>query len=1304
MQAFKAFDIFPWNDNFKTHIPKIDEQHKKLVELLNILASHVAFNSDLPDIHDIFSQLTDYTIYHLQTEEEIWHQYLPDDTLEQDHKVAHENFIDKMQGFQALINAKPSEQIIAELLSFLSGWLFAHILESDRYLALVVSALQTGLPLNVAKTQASTQAQGATEELISGNLDIYNELASNTMYLIHEITEQKKRGALLAQEENHHKTLISLLPVGIFETDKDCICTYVNKRWTDITGVAYKNAIGTYWKKSIHPDDSIKVDEEWFASIKNNRPFSLEFRFLHSNGKSCWVLGLLAPVRSENMQISGYLGVLTDITQTKQTEQTLLKTTSSLVRAQKVAHIGNWSYRVADSTIQWSAELYNIFGRQKNSAKLNNQTLLSWIHPEDRNLYDAYLQTMRTLSPNDLSQIKDLQYRLIRPDGQVRWVDVTSECEFSENDQPALIFGTVQDITARIHIEQFEKFRSTILEYLAKETSLDFILTKIVTGIEALNPDMLCSILLMNQTGTHLENGIAPSLPDFYNKAVDNLEIDLGVASFGTAAFTGQTVIVDDILTHPYWTSCRELATQAGLRACWSQPIISSNGIILGTFAIYHQYVHTPSATDIKLIEQAAHLVSIAIEKSRADQYLRESENRMRVLFENAPLAYQSLDVDGNILEVNALWLAQMGYTRDEVIGRFIGDFIKHDPNQAFEEKFPDFQQIDKVDDPVFTMQRKDGSDFLWQVNGRINPDIQGQFTRTHCLLTDITKRQQAQTKLQLCANVFTHAREGIAITDASGTIIEVNETFIQVTGYSRDELIGQNPRMLQSGRQTAAFYEAMWNDLSINGHWTGEIWNRRKNGELYAELLTISDVRDENDNILNYVALFTDITQMKEHQQQLEYIAHYDILTGLPNRALLADRLSQAMLHTQRSNRLLAVLFVDLDGFKAVNDQHGHDIGDQLLIKVAQRMQGALRSGDTLARLGGDEFVAVLVDLGKLEDCEPVLERLLKAASKSVIINNAEMHVSASIGVTLYPQDPVDTDQLIRHADQAMYIAKQIGKNRYHLFDTVQAHAMKTQHEHIKNIRIALTCQQFVLYYQPKVNMRTKQVMGVEALIRWEHPERGLVTPNEFLPQIENHAISITLGEWVINTALKQMADWQAMGLAIPISVNIGALQLQQGNFVTRLTELLTAHPEVSSDCLELEVLETSALSNIQDVSSIMNACCKLGVQFALDDFGTGYSSLTYLRRLPAELIKIDQTFVRDMLNNPDDLAIVKGVISLAKTFQRRVIAEGVETTEHGKALQALGCELAQGYGIARPMPAKNVPEWLESWSTNDT
>ncbi|MGR8936134.1 MAG: sensor domain-containing protein [Gammaproteobacteria bacterium] len=684
---------------------------------------------------------------------------------------------------------------------------------------------------------------------------------------------------------------------------------------------------------------------------------------------------------------------------------------------------------------------------------------------------------------------------------------------------------------------------------------------------------------------------------------------------------------------------------------------------------------------------------------------LRASELKYRVLAERSPLAIQVFAPDGTPLRVNAAWeeLWQTPFSALQHYNLFedrqlealhILPLIK----KAFAGESVELpeHEYDKAKTP--NISHHHGK--LWlRVFAYPVLDDNGKLLEVVVIQQDVTKHKQAEIKLQLAAKVFTHAREGIMITDVNANIVEVNDTFTAITGYSRAEALGKNPRMLQSGRHESAFYAAMWKSILEKGHWYGEIWDRRKDGQIYAALTTISAVRDTADNIQNFLALFSDITPIKEHQLQLEHIAHYDALTGLPNRVLLADRLKQAMHQSERRGLSLAVAYLDLDGFKAVNDSYGHPVGDRLLITLAQRMKDVLRDGDSLARIGGDEFIAVLVDLQQTVRYETILQRLLEAVSAPVTLENIVVNVSASLGVTFFPDDNVDAEQLIRHADYAMYIAKQAGKNRYHLFDVEEDAALQNQHLYVEQVRKGFERGEFELFYQPKVNMKTGKIAGVEALIRWQHPVRGQLPPGEFLPLFGDHPIAIEIGEWVIDAALTQIAQWRETGIELTVSVNIGATQLQQHDFLDRLKTLLAAHGNIPPDRLDLEILETSALQDITFVSKLIRDCKVIGVRFTLDDFGTGYSSLTYLRHLPADALKIDQSFVRDMLDDPDDLAIVQGVIGLAKAFGREVIAEGVETVAHRDILLQLGCELGQGYGIGRPMPAWELPQWILAW-----
>ncbi len=738
-----------------------------------------------------------------------------------------------------------------------------------------------------------------------------------------------------------------------------------------------------------------------------------------------------------------------------------------------------------------------------------------------------------------------------------------------------------------------------------------------------------------------------------------------------------------------FYQLCKRLITTGEPQTCELR-MVKSGGAVLWA------YLDATKAEDESGAPALRIVLSDFSARKRAEDALQESYQALHSILDATLDGFWRVDAHGNILDVNPTYCEQSGYRREELLRMNVLDLEAEECAAAtakqtltlIETGHGQFESIHR---------RKNGS--LWQVevSSTYRAAAGGQF---FVFLRDISKRKQAEEKLQLAANVFSHSREGIMITAADGSIINVNAAFTYITGYSRDDAIGQTPRILSSGRHTSEFYESMWHSLSQKGHWYGEIWNRRKNGEIYAEMQTISSVRDSNGDVVQYVALFSDITEIKAHQSKLEHIAHYDALTSLPNRVLLADRLQHAIAQAQRRGQLLEVVYLDLDGFKAINDKYGHEAGDKLLIALSAIMKQALRECDTLARIGGDEFVAVLVDLPDVATSMPMLSRLLAAAAQVVHVGDLALQVSASMGVTFCPQhNEVDADQLMRQADQAMYQAKLSGKNRLHFFDVEHDRSVRGHHESLEHIRLALAEREFVLYYQPKVNMRTGEVIGVEALIRWLHPQRGLLAPAIFLPVIEDHLLAIEIGEWAINRALAQMEEWLKLGLDIEVSVNIGARQLQQKNFVERLQAILKAHPQVKPSRLQLEILETSALEDVAHVFQVIEACREIGVMFALDDFGTGYSSLTYLKHLPVALLKIDQSFVFGMLDDPDDLSILKGVVGLASAFRLEVIAEGVESLEHGALLLQLGCEQAQGFGIAAPMAADELPHWVATW-----
>jgi len=536
--------------------------------------------------------------------------------------------------------------------------------------------------------------------------------------------------------------------------------------------------------------------------------------------------------------------------------------------------------------------------------------------------------------------------------------------------------------------------------------------------------------------------------------------------------------------------------------------------------------------------------------------------------------------------------------------------------------------------------------------------------------------------------------------TDLNGRITYVNDPFCVISGYSRDELLGQNHRILNSGYHPSEFFVDMWRTIALGRVWKGEVCNRAKDGSLYWVDSTMVPLLDEDTGqVRKYVSIRFDVSEKLRLLHTLQWRVGHDVLTGLPNRAFLSDLLNQALDFSRREAIPLALCMLDLDGFKAVNDGYGHASGDRLLVEVAERLRGIMRGEDVVARLAGDEFVLILRYVHDAEELNAALQRVLGAISAPYSILGQTIHVDASIGVTLFPADDEDADTLLRHADQAMYLAKQSGRNRFHLFDVSLDQEVKATHQTVALMRQALANGEFRLVYQPKVNMRTGRVVGFEALMRWQHPHEGLLQPQAFLPLVAQTDVVIDIGEWVMDQVMAQMQAWRQAGHEWPVSLNIAARHFQRGDFVERLRALLGRHPEVPPQMLDLEIIESVAIENIQRVSQCLQDCQTLGVRFSLDDFGTGYSSLSYLKRLPSQTIKIDRSFVRDILHDQDDLALTTAVIGLARAFGREVIAEGLESAEHGRLLMNLGCDVAQGYFIARPMLAGEVPAWVAAF-----
>ena len=896
----KSIDIFPWDDHFKTGFDTVDIQHKKLVKILNKLATNIAYESDEESLNNILDELQEYAIYHFTTEEAIWDKYLPDEALSKEHKEVHQRFIDTIESLKNEKESKPISEIKDEALEFLAKWLASHILDTDRYMAHIALSVQDGLTVEEAKVRAKEMLGGSSKLLIKIILSIYSKLSLSTLSLMRELKIHKTYEKKMAYQEEYRQLLLNISTL------------FINLPIEKI-------------------DETIDKSLEIMATfIGADRAYIFEY----------------------DMQ----------------------KQTSSNV-------------------YEWCGD---------------------------------------GISP------------------------------------------------------QMEKLQN-------------------------------------------FPNEISPELTQ--------------------AHMSAEIKLIEDTLAMPQ-SKFKDLLLSQDIKSFLTIPLMQKGACrgFVGLDAVREKHEFTQDEIDILRLFSTT-LVNIS-DRKQTEEELSKEKLLLKTLVKNIPDLVFLKDKDGIYLACNKRFEDFFGAKEKDIIGKSDYDFVD-----------------------------KDLADFF-----RMNDDKVMQTNKT-----------------------WTNEEK---ITFASDGHIEV----VQATKIP---------------------------------------------------------IQNSDGSLMGVLGISRDITERQHHEKHLEYIAHYDALTGLPNRVLLSDRINQALKQSNRHKFSFAIVYLDLDGFKTINDTYGHSYGDKFLEYLSAYMKKSLRRGDTIARLGGDEFVVVLLDLKSHEDSLVMIKRLLKASSQKIVIDKHEMQVTASLGVTF--------------------------------FDALKDKKIRTHHESLDEVQKALDNEEFMLYYQPKVNMQSGEVVGAEALIRWNHPEHGVLSPSMFLPVAYGDSLSVKIGSWVLDKAMKQMSEWKSKGIHIPTSVNVDAMQLQESDFVEQLEDLLKKYPNVKPKDLILEVLETSALEDIVHISKVMQACLDIGITFSLDDFGTGYSSLTYLKRLPAKELKIDKSFVCGMLEDSDDLAILDGIMSLSNAFRREVIAEGVESIEHGEMLLKLGCKIAQGYIIARPMPPHEIQEWIKYYDSNE-
>ncbi|MGE5491491.1 MAG: putative bifunctional diguanylate cyclase/phosphodiesterase [Actinomycetota bacterium] len=697
------------------------------------------------------------------------------------------------------------------------------------------------------------------------------------------------------------------------------------------------------------------------------------------------------------------------------------------------------------------------------------------------------------------------------------------------------------------------------------------------------------------------------------------------------------------------------------------------------------------------IVNLASYLSQLSLTNLR----LRESQGQMEALINALPDPIWLKDTEGRFQACNRAFERMLGSSADRILGKTDHDFFPEAIARFFRSKDEEALAAGQPSsNEEWIPLASTGESILVETVKAPLPGMTGEPVGVLGIARDITERKQAEDHLRLMSKVFSNSGEAILITDSNNRILAVNKEFTKLTGYSPEEVYGRNPSMLSAGKASREVYEEMWSSLAANDYWQGELWDRRKSGDPYPKRLSISVVRDERGNVTNYIGLFQDITKTKAAEDKIRHLAHHDALTGLPNRFSLYQRMEQSIAFARRFDKRVAVLLIDLDRFKSINDTLGHNVGDQLLIQVASRLSQSVRQTDIVARLGGDEFVIVLTGIELGRHATEIADKIVQQISLPYSIAGHVLRTSPSVGICLCPDDALEINDLIKNADIAMYQAKALGRGNYQCYTEGMRAEVARRVTAEKELEAALDQGQFVLHYQPQIDLATGSVTGMEALIRWQHPSRGLVFPGDFIPVAEETNLIIPLGKWVLEEACRQLKDWHQMGLAhLTVSVNLSAVQFEDIALPTLVANVLETCG-LPPHSLHLEITESMAMRRPEDSIRMMNTLADIGVKLALDDFGTGYSSLAYLKLFPLDIIKIDRAFVKDLETDENNAAICEMTMLLAQKLGKRVVAEGVETEDQRRFLSEIGCQEIQGYLYSKPLPAPRAAAFAEGFS----
>jgi diguanylate cyclase (GGDEF)-like protein/PAS domain S-box-containing protein len=924
------------------------------------------------------------------------------------------------------------------------------------------------------------------------------------------------------------------------------------------------------------------------------------------------------------------------------------------VLSQRFANIGTWDWNIQSGELFWSEQIAPLFGYAVGELETTYDNFLGAVHEEDR---QSVVDAVNACVERDLPY--EIEHRVVWPNGTVRWVLERGGTVKDNQGKPLHMLGVVQDITQRIELDEALRQERDFAEGMI-ETAQAIVLVLDTDGrIVRFNP-YLEEISGYRQDEVIGSDWFEIFIPEHDQEHIRNM--------FKKA--------VNDIQTRGYINPIISKSGESHYIEWYDKTLKNSDGEVIGLLA---------TGQDIT-------------ERLDAQERLKKSEEQFRNIVENSIEWIWEIDRNGRFTYVSPQAERLLGYRVDEFIGKAMFEIM---PPDEIERIGRIFQMHLSTRKPVKELEgvvlHKDGHEVLIETNATPILDGEGELTGFRGINRDITERRKAEKERRLAAMVLENTPEGVMITDSELNVISINPAFTRTTGYSAEEMIGQRPTKLSSGRHDTSFYKEMWHSIAETGRWQGEIWNRRKDGEIYPEWLNISAIKDQYGHITNYASIFSDISTQEHVRKRLHNLAYYDALTRLPNRELFHDRLENALIQSRRHHSHVGLIFLDMDRFKNINDTLGHRVGDEFLKMTAERLKQCVRDTDTVSRLGGDEFTIILPDIHSSNDVASIAEKIVNSFSAPITMENGhELFSSTSIGISIYPEDGEEADLLIKNADTAMYRAKEAGRGTYQFYTTEMSAHFSERLTIETDLRRALSDNQLTLAYQPQIDLCTGRIVGFEALARWNHPDKGPISPAQFIPVAEDSGQIEKLGEVVLLEACRQLKLWSDVhGAGWRMAVNFSGLQLRKPNVVKCINNALQ-QAGVTSDMLELELTESSLMENVESNIQIIDELSHSGFLLSVDDFGTGYSSLSYLKRFNIDKLKIDQSFVRDITSDHDDAEIVTTIIAMGHNLGLRVIAEGVETQEQLDFLRARGCDEIQGYLISRPKSAEEIDAML--------